>query len=331
MPYSKVQFIAHNIFTGPKQVTRTTQTYLGLSTAALDIQERVKLVGKAIDTARTHAKTVQANDTLKIFMLPEFFFRGSTGAYSMDEVQTAVSSLQTLVKDKAKWEHWLFVFGTIVGKSFETKKAPLLSKQLVPKYVIDTSKPIEIYNYSLVQKGGFGDKPDAGPLAAHAVLKEFESGIDFIEAGNLDGGGIALERTRHLAPTNTTRSEVQNRGYDGMSAFQQDGLTFGLEICLDHLEGRLKNSTGVPSIDIQLVPSCGASIKASSVVARKGGYVFNSDGLNRTLSDVQKAGVVPPGIALEASVTLDAMGIRINEIFPKGAGKLSIYPAQPLP
>ncbi|WNG15305.1 hypothetical protein [Cystobacter fuscus] len=64
MPYSNVQFIAHSIFTGPKEVTSTTETYLGLSTAAQDIQERVKLVGKAIDTARAHPKTVQANDTL---------------------------------------------------------------------------------------------------------------------------------------------------------------------------------------------------------------------------------------------------------------------------
>lgn len=329
MPYTRVQFIAHNIFTGPKQVTTTTQTYLGLTNATQDIQERVKLVSKAIETARTHPKTASANDTLKIFMLPEFFFRGSTGAYSMDEVQTAVSSLQALVKDKSKWEHWLFVFGTIVGKSFETKKASLLSRLFGPKYVIDTSKPIEIYNYSLIQKGGSGDGPDAGPNAAHAVLKYLQSGIDFIQARSLDSG-IALERTHHLAASNTTTSEVQRYTYDGMSAFQQDGLTFGLEVCLDHLEGRMKNSTGLPAIDIQLVPSCGASIKASSVVAKKGGYVFNSDGLNNTRSDAQKVGPVLTSIPLEQVVVLDPTGIRIGELFANGAGKLSIYQVQTL-
>jgi hypothetical protein len=246
-------------------------------------------------------------------MLPEFFFRGSTGAYSMDEVQIAISSLQDLVKDKSRWEHWLFVFGTIVGKSFDAK--------------------VEAYNYSLIQKGGFGDGPEAGPSAAHAVLKELESSIDFIRAGYLAGGGIALERTHHLAPVNKNpRSEVQRSSYDGSSVFQQDGLTFGVEVCLDHLEGRLRRSIGLPSIDIQLVPSCGASIQSKSIVAKNGGYVFNSDGLTGMLSDLQKVVDATTRVCISSNppVAVDTTGIRIAEIYPNGAGTVSIYPIQTL-
>lgn len=331
MTYKKVQFIAHNIFTGPKDVTATTQAYLGIANATTDIQERVKLVGKAITAAKGHGSTDPSNDTLKVFMLPEFFFRGNTGAYGMDEVQTVVSSLQTLVKDATLWSNWLFVFGTIVGKSFETKKASFLSSLFGPKYVIDPSKPIEIYNYSLIQKGGFGNAEGAGPNAAHAVLKELESGIDFVKTGELVGGGIALERTHHLAPSNKTPGETQKLSYDGLSVFQRDGLTFGLEVCLDHLEHRLKNTVNLPTIDIQLVPSCGAHIDGAGVVAKKDGYVFNSDGLNGVVSDAWKVGATPAKItATTTAVTVDATGVRIAEIFPKGAGKLSIYPAQTL-
>jgi hypothetical protein len=205
------------------------------------------------------------------------------------------------------------------------------------KTPIDQSKPVEAYNYSLVQKGGFVDIQNA-PSHAHAVLKEHKSGIDFIKKGNLAGGGFTLERVNHLLSSDKTTSEVQGHSYDGLSVFTLEGLRFGLEVCLDHLVGRLKKSKAAatpqnpfPSIDIQLVPSCGAFIQASSIVARKGGYVFNSDGLNNVLSDVQKvdaATAVPTSIAYVAQQNVTYA--KVNDIFPRGAGKLSIYPARPL-
>lgn len=325
MRYKQVRFIAHNIFTGPRVHPDGRMEYVGKSDVHDDIAGRVKLVDLMIHTALANIANHDPKDDLKIVMLPEFFFRGPTGAYDMDDVQHAVGHLQKIVKDP-KWSDWLFVFGTILGKSYEAREAAPGGRM-----VIDTSKPVEVYNYTLVQKGGFGDAPNAGPAAAHAVIKEMMSGIDFVGKGNLANGGLALERVHHLAPAGTNRNEVERTSYDGRSIFKQDGLTFGLEICLDHLEGRLRNARNRPPIDIQLVPSCGASIKPRSVVARVGGYVFNCDGLNDAESEVQKVGDARHTITPQRLNMLRHHDSAIAPFFPHGAGIISLYPPQRLP
>ncbi len=336
MSYSKVQFIAHCIHTAPKTLSNEKQEYCGLEKSK-DIAERVKLVAKALEAAKTSKETRQ-NDaaTLKIYMMPEFFFRGRTGAYSMDEVQEVVAALQDTVKDPNEWSHWMFLFGTIIGKSFETRKAGFFERLFGPKYVVDTTKPIEVYNYVLAQKGGFGNVAGAGPAAAHAVLKEHLSGLDFIKSKK-SSGGIEWERVEHPKPAREagTASEVQVKSYDGNSVFSQDGLTFGVEVCLDHAQKRLKSSQGLPAIDIQLVSSCGMSVKDKSIVARTGGYIFLCDGYANYDTDtlgfnskVRKIGSAEVDIA--DTIPLNAGDVQVNQIFARGAGEIRVYEAQSL-
>lgn len=337
MSYSKVQFIAHCIHTAPKTLSNDKQEYCGLKNTSEDIAERVKLVAKALEAAKKGKKTRQDDsDTLKIYMMPEFFFRGGTGAYSMDEVQEVVAALQDTVKDPNEWSHWMFLFGTIIGKSFETRKAGFFEGLFGPKYVVDTTKPIEVYNYVLTQRGGFGNVAGAGPAAAHAVLKEHLSGLDFIKASK-STGGIEWERVEHLEPAREagTASEVQVKGYDGNSVFSQDGLTFGVEVCLDHAKKRLKSSQGLPAIDIQLVSSCGMSVKDESIVARTGGYLFLCDGYadydKKKLgfnSKVRKIGTAEVDIV--DTIPLNAGDVQVNQIFARGAGEIRVYEAQSL-
>lgn len=66
----------------------------------------------------------------------------------------------------------------------------------------------------------------------------------------------------------------------GGSVFNMDGITFGLEICLDHAAtpgnrnaGRLDNAA---NIQIQLIPSAGMQIGTLRTVTN--GIVFNVDG-----------------------------------------------------
>lgn len=341
MAYKKVQFIAHLIFTGPDVVverkvvntifgktnrTRTKQRYVGLPNPAEDIAERVKLVGNAIETARTSAQIDPSDRTLKIFMIPEFFFRGRSGAYEMDDVQSLVDKLHDLVADSAKWKDWLFVFGTIVGKSERDKTAGFLSQLIALFCTADA----EAYNYSLIQKGGFGNDKAAGLKTAFAVLKEKKSGIDFIRAGTLKDGGIALERVKHLAPLNGRRDERQRRNDDGASVFTLDGLTFGLEICLDHLVGRLRNSRNLPGIDVQLVPSCGAEIDPRRIAVKPGGLVLHCDGLGWGC-DARTATLPPVAPAPAEVLAVNAGAVRVAEIFAKGAGAVHVFPALQLP
>jgi Lipase (class 3) len=337
MVYKKVQFIAYCIYTAPKLLANDKQEYIGFINSQGDIAERIKLVSKAIENSQTNTNTKQ-NDptTLKIFMMPEFFFRGKTGAYNMEEVQTVVSLLQKLVKD-TKWKDWLFIFGSIIGHSQDTNRSLEKAKKFFGENNIPIPVNIEAYNFILVQKGGFGDSPEAGSKFAKAVLKEFKSGMDFIKKTNADSG-ITLERVHHLEPENRTASEVQRQSYDGSSVFKIDGITFGLEVCLDHAKQRLKKSLNLPVIDIQLVPSCGMQIDDNAIVARKGGYIFNCDGYanydTKKLGFNSKVKQIGSGttsiISPVTTAKLDASGIPIDQIYAMGAGEIRIYPEQSL-
>lgn len=55
----------------------------------------------------------------------------------------------------------------------------------------------------------------------------------------------------------------------GGSVFEIDGIRFGLEICLDHAENRLKGTEGV---SIQLVPSCGLTFEGGYKCIQHGLY-----------------------------------------------------------
>ena len=91
--YSKVQFIAWEIYTGAVYGPSGADHYAGLAPAAgdrrfhvlsqcLDIMARVEFTRRAIETAYKNAQA--DSKTLKIFMAPEFLYRGAAGAYFYD-------------------------------------------------------------------------------------------------------------------------------------------------------------------------------------------------------------------------------------------------------
>ena len=91
--YSKVQFIAWEIYTGPVYQNRLADHYPGIAPAlgdrrwdvlsqCLDISARVQFTKKALDAAYESAD--QDENTLKVFMAPEFLYRGAAGAYLFD-------------------------------------------------------------------------------------------------------------------------------------------------------------------------------------------------------------------------------------------------------
>ncbi|WP_052409832.1 hypothetical protein [Paraburkholderia oxyphila] len=348
MPYTKVQLIAHCLNTGPKPVGGGKE-YPGLPDAQADIARRVELIKAAMTAALPRANP--NDDVLKVMMWPEFLLRGKTGAYEMDDVQRVVQALQTAVKD-TKWQDWLFVFGTIVG--FSRGEQPGLLA-----WLFGARQPLEGYNYALIQKGG----ADAGPDTAFAVLKEYKSGIDFIESAQLAGNdGITLDRIEHLDPVAPgPRDESQRVSYDGCGVFNivkdAKAVKIGVEICLDYIAGRLAGATPRPQVDLHLIPSCGAEIEkwdranrkylgTSRLVARKDACAFNCDGLHDYRA--ARLGNPDPGYASDVRVVEDPTRTpqqtrRIDpdpevavvlpgadELYVGGAGKVRVYPAQPL-
>lgn len=280
MAYSHIQLISYEIYTGPTQAPQGQRVYQGMSSDLDDMAYRVTLMLEAIECARRAAH--KDATCLKVFVAPEFYFRGSKGAYPIAKVvgesrgelakHNLLDMLRTIVKTGNKdYEHWLFVFGTIIASS----EAPGM---------IHEGSQREAYNICLIHRG------EQGIEGSRVVVKEYKSAIDFLQVS--PGNGAVLDSAvRHLmagkktgtgwTPNRGAGKELSKKEYEGLGIFEIEGITFGVEICLDHATSRLRMSPPGPSdpwVQIQIIPSCGMQINPPSVIACKDGLVFNVDG-----------------------------------------------------
>lgn len=328
--YSQIQFIAWGLYTGPvfDDSRREGIGYSGLSVLPgdlrldvlgqfIDIKARVAFTKEAIDAAYQNA--TDDPDTLKIFVAPEFLYRGAAGAYAYDLLNGwekkspfqgvipppynekwpgLFGELKELVRDP-KFRDWIFVFGSAVGAAFQ----PAKSKTVMTKNDYLASG----WNLSLVQCGGDTREQQE---ACYFTQKHLKSGVDFIEH-NLENPRTVLFTNKNIEHTTARNRSILDRlmledplpGESGGSLFcfphicNADGetLRFGLEICLDHAQkknpdeaepdvtGRL--ALGGGEVDVQLVISCGMMLlKTSMALApRKSpqtySYALNCDGL----------------------------------------------------
>jgi hypothetical protein len=325
MAYDNIQFIGYAIDTAPQDNGNNTETYLGLPNPQQDIEARCALMLRAIETARDNLPAASPPDAvLKVFLAPEFYFRGDQGAYQMDDVQVAIAALQALAKDD-QWADWVFAFGTIVGVS-----AP----STPPQQGVTQIK--EIYNFVLIQEGGAADQ---GPAGARVVMKELKSGIDFIAGAAYPGGLLFGEVAPPTVGPEGPGRETQQAAYDGAGIFNLRGMTWAADICLDHLTGRLMKSPQLPGeteVQVQLIPSCGADIDPDGVVAATGGYVFNVDGHNGSHADLRR--VTPPPSVIAPAASFDVsddevslasvsppQAVAIDQLYRDGPGRVVIF------
>ncbi len=235
---------------------------------------------------------------LKIFMAPEFFFRGPYGAYCdigwMSDILTKIR----VEINNAKYSDWLFVNGTAIFTS---------EKMSGEENEVNVSKGRLLENYAIVQRGSLKTSEHHDVL----IAKEFPSHIDFrhqhdnpLDWYNPDVSSaiIANRSAKHLSPEGG-RVDPAARGMDdldartasvselvGGSIFTMNGITFGLEVCRDHLIGRLAHSSEGGKVQIQLIPSWGAWIERQSLACVPGGIVFNVDGSKGTSDLLVRSG-----------------------------------------
>jgi hypothetical protein len=275
-PYRKVQCVAWEISTRPTGM-RTHWTgddfYKGIwgkdktGPCWEDVKQRVAIFGEALAAAAACDKIDKDPETLKVFMAPEFLLRGPRGAYKLQALVGSAkepglfAELSNLVKGDA-WKHWVVVFGTVVGYMEEP-----------------SGGSFPCYNCACVQLGGWNTEKERNQGAV-AIMKQYKSGIDFLENPE-DFYAKGLEEVQHMNfDTANTLVGFQELDRDGV--FELGGVTFGVEICLDHAMQRLKQtgmdpSTGFPQV--HLVPSCGMSFQFGSISVPKGGICFGCDGL----------------------------------------------------
>jgi hypothetical protein len=296
--YTRVQFISWEIYTGPNRgplpwtLASPGQSYTGLTGSrskdprvdvtwqVQDIKNRVFCTEHVLGEARRHTDTSPI--TLKIFMAPEFLYRGKGGAYIHDLLNgwngpaptelgiefypyPGLFGLLQEIAAREEYGDWLFVFGTAISASFPTRVVD-------GKRILDGTDMSEIYNTALVQRGGPGNTNDA-----YATRKHYISPIDFLKY-SVGRGAFARE---NILPAEWEGLVPREDNIEGSAIFGISGLNdgngrpikFGLEVCLDHaastdtnkrnMWGRIRTADKL--VNIQLVPSGGMQLQRDSI------------------------------------------------------------------
>lgn len=146
--YSKIQMIGLAISTTPGDLRSIEETsddgrYLGFEDFRRDISARLDFLRQAIEQAyEMHDKS---GDVLKVFTVPEFFFRGNKGAYYGDSRNFFVNYFGHFVSEylsQEKFADWLFILGTLL-----TSKSKIDAKNEPTKSLIEVGGSlVSIYN-----------------------------------------------------------------------------------------------------------------------------------------------------------------------------------------
>lgn len=118
LQYEKVQLIAFNA--GPGTTTVAPTAYLGDPDDDVDIKARCDVMKAAVKQAALLPEVKADEDVLKVFMAPEFYFRGRKGAYELEKLST-IPALMSEETDKIEYADWLFVCGTAIGQLVHEK------------------------------------------------------------------------------------------------------------------------------------------------------------------------------------------------------------------
>jgi hypothetical protein len=368
--YTSIQYIAFEICTMPMgfdtQDTARDDWYPGLDSPDADLAARVGVIARALARLDGHPSVSPSPSCLKLLMMPEFFFRGKKGAYSVGEILgdhrdagSLSSQLASLVLDP-KWADWLFVFGTVVGYKDAARGPPAAG---------EPAAAYDVYNVALVQPGGCRTVREAVARAVN-VVKVHKSRIDFLQhpAGSraLADGDCRAAFHRDDAPDVLGAGAGGGLSIDDDGVFVVHGIVFGLEICLDHACQRLRTQSrpkpgradSVARIQVQLVPAGGMDLQPGSLCARPGRdqLAFLCDGLTNgrkgpaagygAHSDAIR---LPPGAgAAEARPPAHVPAVSVAAVFNAGdsalaglgrlfnttvrfAPTLRFYPEMPLP
>ena len=322
MTYKKVQFIAYTLKTAPKKAQwdpialRSGQTvlkdgvYQGLSTVAKDIKGRCALLRRALTAAYTYLdrdNEAEQPDHLKVFMVPEFFFRRGDGGYPMGkagcEIEKLLRALKTMVKAK-KWKDWLFVFGSAIAYR---DQGP------------ESSGDKSFYNVVPLVRGG----PDG---ESRLLIGDLAGLVD------VDDLGKAVEAASDFPGT--------QKCFQADALFTVDGISFGLDLARNHRDRgqRLQADPSLPgslSPQVQLTSSCGLPLVKENIWIKENGLVFHVDGRMGEARQVKVSPTDPDGYETvpgkPASSAVDGKDLEVVKFLPGNEGKVVIHEPMDLP
>ena len=225
-----------------------------------DAYYRLRRLAKVVDLAEQNLAStgVDTLTTLKVFMAPEFYFRPpemglperKNMTYPLEDYDYIVEQLGKMFNGP-RFANWLIVAGTLMCNATQNGR--------------------EVFtNVAIVVKGGTNDP-------VQAIHKREPSGLDGVPWAVSTPGRDADYRPVHES-WDTRRRNL----------FTAFGLTFGIEICLDHRTRTLRTmlaewqkyepATAVPRIQVQLLPAGGMGVMRDSLCAESNGAIFRNDG-----------------------------------------------------
>jgi hypothetical protein len=191
-------------------------------------------------------------NTLKIFVVPEYYFRpptAPTNTYLDLDGWSIIGALDQMFVHK-DFRDWLFVCGTVLWNTGSDERARTL-----------------YWNTAVHVRGG-------RLQAAGIVEKQVPSDQDGIPLGPGDDDS---DVKKIMESWWNLRQRV----------FTADGLSLGLEVCYDHkipalkwvvLMWPLSEGGGTAEVGLHVLTAAGMTIRERSVAAKRGGYVLRNDG-----------------------------------------------------
>lgn len=278
---------------------------------------------KAISAALTSVQATNQDNaqTLKIFLAPEFYFRGKNGAYSPEIVSQILPKMKELGVQSPNYSDWLFVFGTAVAaielevtycktcgarpSTIKFVPDPMNPTKTIAECKNDTKPPThdlrrgrwgaEVQNVALIQKG-----QETG-----LVAKEYISSIDYVGA---DQGEVTIHpgttnetTVSAVVPSGSTDARWGGHPHSFVSHNDErlggcrvtiDGIRIALEVCLDHHHTIKRAQPLEGSTQILLIPSYGMDI-GTGLYCVPDGVVFNVDGRGLGSTEVVVKGKFP--------------------------------------
>jgi hypothetical protein len=244
-----------------------------------DLQSRAqRLVNVLYWTADTFKDLDGMNDpdTLKVFIAPEFYFRKASpdeiddlgfasstsfGSYPEYSRYALAEALYGVIQRSSLFKDWIIVAGTICS--------------VLPRL---PGERMNLLNTAIMLRGQRDSMDSSVPYML--MEKHYISHID----------GPPKTLHANLDPTTTYSFRLNpkpDRYLDNLVYW--DGMSVGLEVCLDHSEQVLKNAMNLmgqvlgpkaDELDLQLVTSCGMDICNQAVAVRDGALVMLTDGMS---------------------------------------------------
>ena len=225
------------------------QCYMGHDDPVQDIRNRMQIMEEAVD--RAFEESDKDPETLKVFIAPEFYWRGIRGSYMFEDenaddpsicgpICLLLKGLEDMVAQQ-RFENWIFLMGTVIA-----------SEEL------PTEDPYDFlfYNFSPIYKGY--DPATMGPKGKRFLSpKRYVSSSDFLTPVRHMNSTIAKELTGEDLPEHDQtvfnphdydrrrydnsmwdkyREELNGLGYALIEYgwMMVDGLSVSVEICFDH-------------------------------------------------------------------------------------------------